>query len=119
MNQFNILNKKAARFCNCLGVMKPIEINKNCECGFEGITFFEYLTEELSNILLGEKLPIDIVQSQTGELLIPLRRKITKTLIKKVAANYNNCECSPPAGRIDNKLREYIGRACQKFNVEF
>lgn len=97
--------------------MKPIELNKNCECGAEGITFFEYLTEELSNILLGEKIPIDIYHFITDEVIIPANRRITKTLLRKVAANYEYAECDPSP--IRNKLREYIARTCVKFNVEF
>src|SRR5678815_3760612 len=39
----------------------------------------EQLTEALSNILLGEKIPLDVVNSETGEIIIPANRKITKT----------------------------------------
>ena len=39
----------------------------------------EQLTEALSNILLGEKIPLDVVNAQTGEIIIPANRKITKT----------------------------------------
>src|SRR5262245_22422865 len=38
----------------------------------------EQLTEALSNILLGEKIPLDVVNSETGEIIIPANRKITK-----------------------------------------
>jgi DNA-directed RNA polymerase subunit beta len=31
----------------------------------------EQLTEALSNILLGEKIPLDVVNAQTGEIIIP------------------------------------------------
>jgi DNA-directed RNA polymerase subunit beta len=44
------------------------------------------LTEALSNILLGEKIPLDVVNSETGEIIIPANRKITKTLLRKLAA---------------------------------
>ena len=37
----------------------------------------EQLTEALSNILLGEKIPLDVVNAQTGEIIIPANRKIT------------------------------------------
>src|SRR5258707_795935 len=40
----------------------------------------EELTEALSNILLGEKIPLDVVNAETGEIIIPANRKITKTL---------------------------------------
>src|SRR5688572_1553196 len=34
----------------------------------------EQLTEALSNILLGEKIPLDVVNSETGEIIIPANR---------------------------------------------
>ena len=46
----------------------------------------EGLTEALSNILLGEKIPLDVVNGETGEIIIPANRKITKTLLRKLAA---------------------------------
>lgn len=50
----------------------------------------EQLTEALSLILLGQKLQFDIMNSQTAEIIIPARRKITKTLLRKVAqANHD------------------------------
>ena len=36
----------------------------------------DQLTEALSNILLGEKIPLDVVNSETGEIIIPANRKI-------------------------------------------
>src|SRR5207244_1519121 len=45
----------------------------------------DQLTEGLSNILLGEKIPLDVVNSETGEIIIPANRKITKTLLRKLA----------------------------------
>ena len=39
----------------------------------------------MSNILLGEKIPLDVVNSETGEIIIPANRKITKTLLRKLA----------------------------------
>ena len=44
------------------------------------------LTEMLSNILLGEKIPLDVVNSDNGEVIIPAGRKITKTLLRKLAS---------------------------------
>ena len=40
----------------------------------------EDLTEALSNILLGEKIPLDVKNGETNEVIIPANRKITKTL---------------------------------------
>src|SRR5690606_19501821 len=38
----------------------------------------EQLTEKLSDILLGEKVPLDVVNGRTGEIIVPANRKITK-----------------------------------------
>ena len=48
------------------------------------------LTESLSNILLGEKIPLDVTNSDTGEVIIPANRKITKNLLRKLAAVANH-----------------------------
>ena len=55
----------------------------------------EQLTEALSNILLGEKIPLDVVNSETGEIIIPANRKITKTLLRKLATVYDRIEIDP------------------------
>src|SRR5262245_65493177 len=55
----------------------------------------EQLTEALSNILLGEKIPLDVVNSETGEIIIPANRKITKTLLRKLAQVYDRIEIDP------------------------
>jgi len=60
----------------------------------------EDLTEALSNILLGEKIPLDVVNGESGDILIPANRKITKTLLRKLAANYKHVEIDPSPIRI-------------------
>ena len=67
----------------------------------------EQLTEALSNILLGEKIPLDVVNAQTGEIIIPANRKITKTLLRKLATVYDHIEIDPSP--IRNKISEIIG----------
>ncbi len=66
----------------------------------------EQLTEKLSDILLGEKIPLDVVDAQTGEIIIPANRKITKTLLRKLAAIYDHIEIDPSP--IRNKILEII-----------
>jgi len=73
----------------------------------------EELTEKLSNILLGEKIPLDVVNSETGEIIIPANRKITKTLLRKLALVYDRIEIDPSPIRI--KIREIIGQFEQRF----
>src|SRR5207247_7522829 len=55
----------------------------------------EQLTEALSNILLGEKIPLDVVNSETGEIIIPANRKITKSLLRNMAQVYDSIELDP------------------------
>lgn len=72
------------------------------------------LTEALSNILLGEKIPLDVVNADTGEIIIPANRKITKTLLRKLAAAAEaiHIESSP----IQIKIDEIIGDFKPKFD---
>ncbi|MFD0892260.1 DNA-directed RNA polymerase subunit beta [Luteolibacter ambystomatis] len=67
----------------------------------------EKLTEKLSDILLGEKIPLDVVNAQTGEIIIPANRKITKTLLRKLASVHDHIEIDPSP--IRNKILEIIG----------
>lgn len=73
----------------------------------------EQLTEALSNILLGEKIPLDVVNSETGEIIIPANRKITKTLLRKLAAVHELIEIDPSP--IRNKINEIVGGFHKKF----
>lgn len=74
----------------------------------------ESLTESLSNILLGEKIPLDVVNSDTGEIIIPANRKITKTLLRRLAAVYKSVEIDPSPVRI--KIMEIIDSFKSKFD---
>lgn len=73
----------------------------------------ELLTEALSNVLLGEKIPLDVVNGQTGEIIIPANRKITKMLLRKLASVYSHVEIDPSP--IRNKIREIIGQFEHRF----
>ncbi len=66
----------------------------------------DQLTEKLSDILLGEKIPLDVVNAQSGEIIIPANRKITKTLLRKLASVYDHIEIDPSP--IRNKILEII-----------
>ncbi len=74
----------------------------------------EDLTEALSNILLGEKIPLDVMNMESSDVIIPANRKITKTLLRKLAANYENVEIDPSPirikimGIIDNYRNKFI-----------
>src|SRR5207245_4344142 len=73
----------------------------------------EQLTDALSNILLGEKIPLDVVNAETGEIIIPANRKITKTLLRKLAMVHDHIEIDPSP--IRNKIREIIASYEHKF----
>ncbi|MGB1129671.1 MAG: DNA-directed RNA polymerase subunit beta [Haloferula sp.] len=72
------------------------------------------LTEKLSDILLGEKIPLDVVNAQTGEIIIPANRKITKTLLRKLASVHDHIEIDPSP--IRNKILEIIGSFESRFS---
>jgi DNA-directed RNA polymerase subunit beta len=90
--------------------------NKQIEDDYKGKmeTLREQLTEALSNILLGEKIPLDVVNSETGEIIIPANRKITKTLLRKLAQVYDRIEIDPSP--IRNKINEIIASFKRKFD---
>ncbi len=69
----------------------------------------EDLTEALSNILLGEKIPLDVMDADAQEVIIPANRKITKTLLRKLAAasDHIQIESSPIQIKIDEIIGEY------------
>ncbi len=61
------------------------------------------LTTSLSNVLLGDKVTLDIRDANTNEILVPKQRKITKTLLSKLAKAHDHyqIEESPVADKID------------------
>ncbi|SHI86546.1 DNA-directed RNA polymerase subunit beta [Rubritalea squalenifaciens DSM 18772] len=73
----------------------------------------DQLTEKLSDILLGEKIPLDVVNAQSGEIIIPANRKITKTLLRKLAAIHDHIEIDPSP--IRNKILEIISSFESRF----
>ncbi|HAE11396.1 MAG TPA: DNA-directed RNA polymerase subunit beta, partial [Opitutae bacterium] len=72
------------------------------------------LTESLSNILLGEKIPLNVTNSETGDVIIPSNRKITKTLLRRLASVHRYIEIPPSPVRI--KVFEIIESYESKFN---
>jgi hypothetical protein len=63
---------------------------------------------------LATKIPLDVVNGQTGEIIIPANRKITKTLLRKLAAVSKHVEIDPSPVRI--KIMEIIGSYQGKFD---
>jgi DNA-directed RNA polymerase subunit beta len=74
----------------------------------------EQLTEKLSDILLNEKIPLDVVNGQTGEIIIGANKKITKTLLRKLAESYESVEIDPSPVR--NKIMDIIANFETKFS---
>ncbi len=72
----------------------------------------EELTEALSNILLGEKIPLEVIDVESGEVIIPANKKITKTLLRKLAARskHISIESSPIQIKIDEIISEFTPR---------
>jgi len=73
----------------------------------------EQLTDKLSAILLNEKIPLDVVNGRTGEIIVPANRKITKTVLRKLADNYSHVEIDPSP--IRNKIMDIVASFEQKF----
>jgi DNA-directed RNA polymerase subunit beta len=74
----------------------------------------EGLTEALSNILLGEKIPLDVKNGDTDEIIIPANRKITKTLLRRLAAVSKHIEIDPSPVKI--KIMEIVSNYQGKFD---
>lgn len=74
----------------------------------------EVLTEALSNVLLGEKIPLDVLNGETGEIIIPANRKITKTLLRKLAVVSEHIEIDPSPVQV--KIQEIINEYKNKFS---
>jgi DNA-directed RNA polymerase subunit beta len=65
------------------------------------------LTERLSEHLLNEKIPLDVVNASTGEIIIQANKKITKTLLLKMAQEYDHIDIE--ASPIRNKIFDIVG----------
>ncbi len=73
----------------------------------------DQLTEKLSGILLGEKIPLEVCNSETTEIIVPANEKITKTMLKKLADNYDRLLM--PASPLRDKIFEIIEPYKPKF----
>ncbi len=67
------------------------------------------IAEKLSDILLGEKIPLEVLDAESGEIVIPANKKITKTLLRKLAlvCDHIQIERSPIQVKIDEIVGEY------------
>jgi hypothetical protein len=76
-------------------------------------TLADQLADSLGNVLLGEKIPLDVVNTKTGEIIIPANRKITKILLQKLAMAHDHIDIDPSP--IRNRIREIISLYEHKF----
>ncbi len=71
------------------------------------------LTDALSNILLGEKLGIDVIDGESGEIILEGDKKITRTMLQQLAKQHEHLEIDPSPAR--NKIMEIVGGYRHKF----
>jgi DNA-directed RNA polymerase subunit beta len=72
------------------------------------------LTEAFSSVLLGEKIPLNIIDTDTGETILTANRKITKTLLRRLAASGRNI--AMPSSPVKNKIFEIIDQFQSRFD---
>ena len=73
----------------------------------------EQLTDHLSELLVNQKIEHDIVNGQTGEIIIAAEKKIAKSLVRRLAESYDSIEMD--ASPIRNKIFDVI----QSFETKF
>ncbi|MCE9519886.1 MAG: DNA-directed RNA polymerase subunit beta, partial [Verrucomicrobia bacterium] len=76
--------------------------------------FTEQLTEKLCEILLNEKINLDVVNGESGEVIIPANKKITKTLLRTLAESHRSVEIDQSP--IRHKIMDIIQSFEPKFN---
>ncbi len=67
------------------------------------------LTTALSNQLLNEKIPLDVVDTDSNEIIIPANRKITKALLSRLAKAHSHYHIpdGPRAEQIAKVMDQY------------
>ena len=71
------------------------------------------LTQALSNILLGEKIPLDVIDAESGDVIIAKNRKITKTLLNKLAKAHDHIQIEPSP--VQQKIMAIVDDFSPKF----
>lgn len=67
------------------------------------------IVEELAKLLLKERLPLDIINYETGKCLVPANGKIGMAEIRLVAKQYEQVEINPSPLR--NRIRQIFDEA--------
>ena len=70
------------------------------------------LVTALSNVLLNEKLPVDVVDSETQELIVPANKKITKSVLSRLAKAHATfqIEPGPAADKVESVVAPFRAR---------
>ena len=74
----------------------------------------EELTLSFSNMLLGEKISLDITDEETGEVIIRANRKITKSLLVELAQKRNSIQIENSPVRV--KIMEIVDEFNPKYD---
>ena len=77
----------------------------------------EQLTSRLSDRLLGEKIPLEVTRAGSSEVIIPANRKITKTLLRKLAVYHDQIEMNESPVR--NQIFEIINAYASRFQPSY
>jgi DNA-directed RNA polymerase subunit beta len=85
------------------------EANSNYKVQYQ--EFLDDLADKLGSILLGSKLPVDIVSEEEGSstVIIPANRKITKVLLRKLASHHDTYSLpeGPAKDQIDEVMKSF------------
>ena len=88
------------------------EANNNYKVQYQ--EFLDDLADKLGSILLGSKLPVDIVSNEGdgSTVIIPANRKITKVLLRKLASHHDTYTLpdGPAKDQIDEVMKSFILR---------
>ena len=77
------------------------------------------LTTALSNKFLNEKIPLDVTDSQTGDIIISAQRKVTKSLLGRLAKAYDHYHIAegPCAESIAEIIKPYAAQFAELVDV--
>ncbi|MCM8538514.1 MAG: DNA-directed RNA polymerase subunit beta [Lentisphaeraceae bacterium] len=85
------------------------EANNNYKVQYQ--EFLDDLADKLGSILLGSKLPVDIVSEEDNgsTVVIPANRKITKVLLRKLASHHDTYSLpdGPAKDQIDEVMKSF------------
>lgn len=90
-----------------------IELSTAQETALKTKDCADAMYERLANVILGEKFPIDVTDSVSGEVIIPAYRKINKTLIRKCISNWRTIDIDP------SPIRNFFLRAFLEVTEKF